>query len=1068
MMPCEYDSNDSMSIRHDLAMVIAQDMRLQPMLERFLHVSKDRLGLSAASFYLCLDAEGRLSVIQNDDVTQLTLFVRAATKDHAPNHENTKVISLQLQSLLSQQQFFSTFERDDTTFTVINLSPLGCIVFEKTQTPLAPQLIEALQPIMQHLASAGIVCNEYERSLLEVERRKQAEDAYCKTEGRLRSILDNVVDGIITINEEGRIFSFNVAAERMFGYTSTEALELNVSDLMPDAVNNDEDVYIHLYKFEGEEQFRGFGREVMGRRKDGSRFPMDWAISEIQLGDERLFTGIARDITERRKVEDSLREQLRYANATSKLAEVLISENQPQSILDKTASIVGDALSVNRVMILKAHYLADEITLLSEWMNPYTSYDIHSVAKKFPLMRMENTVDALLSKEQAWVESHVDNVSPLLIDDNIETYVHDTMHIMSLLYYPFLFSEQGFYILAFDQVDYRRYWREEDISFISIVAQHVGVAMNKVALLVEREKNEQDLKLAATAFETREAILITNRQGIIQRVNKAFTKITGYRSDEVIGETPKILSSGRQSSLFYQKMWAELNKVGFWQGEVWNQKKNGDIFAEWQTITAVKDDSGEITHFVAMFSDITESKQSESRIRHLAYYDELTNLPNRSLLKERLNHEIAVAKRRGLIGALLFIDLDQFKTINDSLGHPSGDLILQEVAKRLQSQVRGEDTVARLGGDEFVLLLPGIASDITKAAHAVQIVGDKVKQKISQAYVLDSHEYFITPSIGVVMFPEGQEDVNDILKHADTAMYRAKAAGRNAISFYLPSMQEAADERFNLEKDLRHAVGRGELQLYYQPLVNNQGEIIAAEALVRWKHSLRGVVTPDQFIPLAEETGQILTIGLWVLRAAVAQMKAWRDNGLADNLLCVSVNVSPRQFHEIGFVQQVISVLEETGVPPNCLKLEITESMLMADVRDAIDKMTTLKTVGVRFAIDDFGTGFSSMAYLKRLPLDQLKIDKSFVQDIATDPNDTAIAETIILMARSLELDVVAEGVETQTEYDFLASKGCSTYQGYLFSRPVPVNEFNNLLKAQKQGKRLHFLVNDSPALRSS
>lgn len=1043
------------SLQHELAMAIGSELHLEPLLQHFLKACSRRLGLSAAYVYMNLNDHGFPVMDKESSEAMLNVFTSFPRVEATLTPDKRQTLHEAVAQLVGLDGGLELLEHDGSYFYLFALDSFGCLVLEKQNEPINSEVVSALAPIARRLTMACIASIEYAHSLDEVEKRRAAENAHRESEVRLRSVLDNVVDGIITINEEGMILSFNAAAERMFGYSLEEALGHNILELLPDAQETSEFSHINLFKFQDDDYFRGFGRELTGRRKDGTRFPMDWAVSEFHVEGQRLFTAIARDITQRRKVEESLKEQLRYANAITQLTEVMLSENSPQAILHKTASVVGQALHVDRMIIVNVDCVSDEAINLSEWLNPLATTPVQSTTERFDISIFANTVAAILSKGVSWVESHEDEVNELILKDNLQDFLHKELHVKSLLYYPFWFSAKGFYVLAFNQVEYRRQWHEDDISFINAVAQHISVALKKVSLLLDREKQAHDLKLAATAFETREAILIADKNSIIQRVNKSFTRITGYSSEEVLGKTPRILKSGRQSKLFYQKMWAELYKVGYWQGEIWNKRKSGEIYPEWQTITAVRDEQGEITHFVATFQDITERKRNETRIKHLAYYDELTGLPNRSLLTDRLRHELAVAKRRGSMGAIMFIDLDRFKTINDSLGHPTGDLILQQIAKRLQSHVRGEDTVARLGGDEFVILLPGVGKDAMEANHAVKTVAEKLSSVIGEPYDIDGHQYHLTPSVGVVLFPEQDEDVNDILKHADTAMYRAKAAGRNSIRFYMPSMQEAVDERLALEKDLRHSIARGELCLFFQPQVDSQGRIVGSEALIRWRHPTRGMVPPDQFIGIAEETGQIFEIGDWVLRSAVAQISAWREQSLKGNMHFVAVNVSPRQFHQVNFVQNVISILEESGVPPRCMKLEITEGIVMADVQDAIDKMAALKAIGVRFAIDDFGTGYSSMAYLKRLPLDQLKIDKSFVQDISTDPNDAAIVETIIAMARHLGLDVVAEGVETEQELRFLQAQGCESFQGYYFSRPLPISEFTELLRCQAAGERL-------------
>jgi diguanylate cyclase (GGDEF)-like protein/PAS domain S-box-containing protein len=450
----------------------------------------------------------------------------------------------------------------------------------------------------------------------------------------------------------------------------------------------------------------------------------------------------------------------------------------------------------------------------------------------------------------------------------------------------------------------------------------------------------------------------------------------------------------------------------------------------------------------ATLRDITDRKLAEARIEHLAFYDALTELPNRRLLLDRLEQHISRARRYGHYGAMLFLDLDRFKNINDSLGHPVGDALLQAVSKKLLRDLRSDDTVSRLGGDEFVMLLSDLGKDPTTAAALAQQKAEHIKLRLAEKNIIDGHELHITPSIGVAMFPSGknsQETGDDILRYADTAMYRAKDDGRDTIRFFLPSMQAAADSRLAIEKELRYALDRQELSLYFQPQVNSQGEILGAETLARWKHSEKGFISPDTFIPIAEATGLILPIGEWVLRTACEHLKLWHDNGLAINHL--AVNVSPRQFRQPNFVSQVKEILDQTGADPNHLGLELTEGMVIDNILDTIEKMEALKKLGIELSIDDFGTGYSSLTYLKKMPLDILKIDKSFVRDIETDINDAAIVDTIISMASHLDLKVIAEGVETRFELDFLEEKGCPLYQGYLFSKPVPNEQFMELLK---------------------
>ena len=565
--------------------------------------------------------------------------------------------------------------------------------------------------------------------------------------------------------------------------------------------------------------------------------------------------------------------------------------------------------------------------------------------------------------------------------------------------------------------------------------------------LTEIKQAEQELKLAATTFNTHSGIVITDKNRRILRVNPAMESMTGYIAEELIGECPSVLKSGRQDSNFYRKMWQEINENGSWQGELWNKRKNGSQYAEFLTITAVRDQLGKVVNYVGTSHDITERKFAEDKIEQLAYYDELTNLANRRLLLDRLNHEVSVAARHQTYGAVLYLDLDRFKNLNDALGHPVGDELLRQVARRLTALVRAEDTVSRLGGDEFVIMLPAANEDIKKAGLEASSVADKVREHLAESFDLHGYQYFLNTSIGIVVFPEDEDGANDILKHADSALYRAKEEGRNTARFYKPAMQHDADARLQLEKDIRHALHNDELVLHYQPQVTIDGRVTGAEALLRWQHPQRGMVQPGEFIPLAEETGLILDIGHWVIKQACEQLELWHQNGICPNSRTLAINVSPRQFHQAGFVEDIISMLETSGLDASCMELEITESLLMEHMIDVVEKLARLREYGIGIAIDDFGTGYSSLGYLKSLPLDKLKIDQSFVRDITTDDNDAAIVDTIIAMSRHLGLNVIAEGVETKVQLDFLHSKGCEIFQGYYFSKAVDAEEMLHILK---------------------
>jgi diguanylate cyclase (GGDEF)-like protein/PAS domain S-box-containing protein len=559
--------------------------------------------------------------------------------------------------------------------------------------------------------------------------------------------------------------------------------------------------------------------------------------------------------------------------------------------------------------------------------------------------------------------------------------------------------------------------------------------------ITERKLTETELRISSVAFESQEAMIITNPKGVILRVNKAFTDSTGYSAEEAVGRKPNMLKSGHHDADFYRSMWETLLSTGAWQGEIWDRRKNGEVYPKWLTISAVKDAAGVVTHYVGSHFDITERKRAEEQIKSLAFYDHLTSLPNRRLLLDRLHQALASSGRSGRNGALLFIDLDNFKSLNDTLGHNIGDLLLQQVAQRLEQCVREGDTVARLGGDEFVVLLEDLSKESLEAAAQAKGIGEKILVTLNQPYYFGAQEHHNTPSIGITLFNEKQQTSEELFKQADLAMYQAKKEGRNALRFFDPQMQESINARSSIEGELRKALENQEFHLYYQVQTDSSLRPFGAEALIRWIHPERGLVPPVQFISLAEETGLILSIGGWVLETACAQLKSWQQREVTRNLI-LSINVSAKQFHQANFVAEVKAAVQRHEINPQLLKLELTESMLLEKIEETIATMNALKAIGVKISLDDFGTGFSSLQYLKRLPLTQLKIDQTFVRDLATDENDKAIAQTIIAMAQSLKLDVIAEGVETVEQREFLESAGCHHYQGYLFGKPVPIVKF--------------------------
>ena len=693
----------------------------------------------------------------------------------------------------------------------------------------------------------------------DVTQQKQAEVALRDSAARIHTILDTVVDGIITIDKRGIVETFNLAAERIFGYTADEVIGRNINMLMPEPYHSQHDDYLKHYLAGGEAHIIGIGRIVEGRRKDGSIFPLELAVSETQLGQGGIFTGIVRDITERQKAEARLR-------------------------------------------------------------------------------------------------------------------------------------------------------------------------------------------VAATAFESQEAMVITDANNVILQVNRAFTESTGYTAEEAVGQKMNLVKSGRHDKAFYAAMWESVECIGYWQGEIWDRRKNGEIYPKWLTLTAVKGNDGVTTHYIGTHTDITERKTTEEKIKHLAFYDPLTQLPNRRLLQERLQHGIDLERREGNQLALLMLDLDHFKAVNDSLGHLAGDELLQQVAVRITSRLRDVDMVARLGGDEFIVLLENITHPRQAAQVAKEIVSDLSKPfKLTQ-----SDDVRIGVSIGISLYPQHGDSLEILVDQADAAMCRAKDQGRGCFAYFSEDLTLAVRERIELENRLRRAIEQQELRVFYQPQIDiTHDRIVGVEALVRWQDPNEGLIQPCRFIPIAEETGLIVEIGEWVLRQTCNQGLQWLADGLPP--LTLAVNISPHQFRRSDICALIATVLSDTGFPPQYLELEITESGLMENQDNAADILNSLHAQGIRLVIDDFGTGYSSLANLKHFPLNALKIDKSFIVEIPHNEDDMEIAATIVAMGHTLGFKVLAEGVETPEQLAFLRKNGCDAYQGFIKSPPIPAEEFTELLRDQQR-----------------
>jgi len=565
--------------------------------------------------------------------------------------------------------------------------------------------------------------------------------------------------------------------------------------------------------------------------------------------------------------------------------------------------------------------------------------------------------------------------------------------------------------------------------------------------LHDLQQAQAQMRITATAFETHDAIMITDAKGDIIRVNKAFETITGYSEAEVIGKNPRILKSGAYDKKFYEQMWAELIKTGHWHSELMDRRKNGEIYPERITISAVKNPEGETTQYVAVFTDISEQKRTEEKIYSLAFYDAMTGLPNRQLLLDRLGASQLASTRNKWYGALLFLEVGNLKLLNEAMGHEYGDLLLMEAAQRLQSSLRRVDTIARYGGNEYMLLLQNLGENEEEATHHATTVAHKICDVLKEPFKLRDHIHHSKPSVGVTLFYGNNDRLEELVKRVDIAMHQAKQSLGDNVRFFDSQMQHLIETRATLEVDLHHAMRNDELYLVYQVQVDRALRPIAAEALLRWNHPKRGVVPPMEFIPIAEESSLILEVGNWVLNAACKQIEIWRQNEQTRGLV-VSVNISARQFRQRDFVQQVAGIIARYQIDASRLRLELTESVALEDMNDVMQKMAALRQdVGVSLSLDDFGTGYSSLSYLNRLPLDEIKIDRGFMQNIGVKANDAVMVKTIIDMGINFNLHVIAEGVETEEQLNFLMQNGCLAFQGYYFSKPLIVEDFEKLLQ---------------------
>ncbi|MDD5249084.1 MAG: EAL domain-containing protein [Rhodocyclaceae bacterium] len=813
-----------------------------------------------------------------------------------------------------------------------------------------------------------------------------------------RAILEGTNHSIIATDPDGLIVSFNKGAEQMLGYRADEVVGRSTPAIIHDAGEVAARAAALSAEL-GEPVAPGFAafvakarrgtvdeREWTYLRKDGARVPVLLSVTALRDGDGgiRGYLGIAIDIGARKRLEEATAQA-----KANELARALI-----RAIAE---GVIGfEERAPYRVRFLNPH--AERLLGLSE--------AAASGRLLADLVELLPEAGACCCSVADWPACPHGGV----FEANVRTRARPEGFPAALAFAPIVDGGDGLAVLTLQDIGARR-------------------------------QAEEKLRLSDKVFEfSAEAIIITDAEARILAVNPAFTFLTGYRPDEVLGQNPRVLQSGRHDAAFYAGMWRALIDDGHWEGELWDRRKDGSQYPKWLSINAVRAD-GRTTHYVALFADISERKENENRIRFLAEHDHLTGLPNRRLLEARARQMIASNRRRDAGLALMVIDLDRFKNVNDTLGHLAGDELLIEVAKRLVASVRGSDTVVRLGGDEFVVLL----EDMHVAAD-VAAVAAKIRAALNQPIMIADKAVHAPPSIGIALYPEDGEDIETLLRNADTALYRVKATGRNAWLFYTGAMNKAVRERLQLEDDIRHSLAAAGFRLHFQPQFEVGSErIVAWEALLRWPHPERGWVAPEEFIPLAEETGLMLPLGEWVLRTACREVRRWEDQGLGR--FRVGVNLSACQFAAPDLADKVAAALAEAGLDAARLELEITERMLMGPGSAAT--LQRLKALGVMLTLDDFGSGYSSLAYLKSFAVDRLKIDRAFVGDVTHDANDAAIVRAVISLAQALDMKVVAEGVETAAQTDFLVAHGCGETQGFLRGGPMPAEAVAAFLAAR-------------------
>ncbi|QCY10412.1 bifunctional diguanylate cyclase/phosphodiesterase [Pseudomonas sp. MPC6] len=842
-------------------------------------------------------------------------------------------------------------------------------------------------------------CNAVILSITDITRRKLVELSLLERESFWSDVVRTVPDHLYVqdVISQRMIFS-NHHLGQTLGYNRTELQQMGEYfwEILLHA--EDADVYHRSRQTQRQEGYRQLLQcQLRFRHRDGKwrRFEIrEQALARDTQGQVSRIIGVAKDITEQIEASESLHDsEQRYRMLAESISDVILSTDSKLA-LNYVSPSVQVVLGYDVDWILQHGWQ-------STLANPQQLSGIYSL--------MDRIGKALDNPEQlTLLRNQVQN--QLFLFDCLRA---DGRKIPIELRLVLVWDELG----GFEGV--------------------LGVGRD----ISQQRRAEKDLRMAATVFEhSTSAILITDPAGYIVQANEAFTRVSGYAVEQVLDQLPNMLTVDEQQEAHLRYVLKQLHQHSTWEGEVWLKRRNGEHYPAWVGITAVLDDEGDLASYVCFFSDISERKASEQRIHRLAYYDALTHLPNRTLFQDRLHTALQSAERQKSWVVLMFLDLDRFKPINDSLGHAAGDRMLKDMATRLLDCVDDDDTVARMGGDEFTLLLQPRVNRETALNRAIH-VAEQILASLVKPFVLEGREFFVTASIGIALSPQDGNELSQLMKNADTAMYHAKERGKNNFQFYQAQMNASALERLELESDLRHALEQNEFILYYQPQFSGDGKrLTGAEALLRWRHPRRGLVPPGDFIPVLEELGLVVDVGDWVIGEACRQLKVWHQARV--RVPKVSVNISARQFSDGQLGTRIAAILEETGLPPACLELELTESILMREVSEAMQILAGLKNLGLSIAVDDFGTGYSSLNYLKQFPIDVLKIDRTFVDGLPSGEQDAQIARAIIAMAHSLNLAVIAEGVETHEQLEFLREHGCDEVQGYLFGRPMPAGQF--------------------------